>query len=724
MSKFKNKKVMPRYKFVVCLLSAMGLWIIWQAAYTMTVGKEYWKTVEKSQVNMADSIKKPNRGNILSCDGQLLAGSIPEYEMYIDFRAGYQRGVPEDTAWVRERDELWNEKLDSLCDGLHIIFPEKTAEEFREHLMEGYNKKSRYWRVWRGKVDYVTFNEVKKLPYFNLPRHKGGFWGEEYPARRHPFGSLAERTIGSRDTARYGIELAFDSLLRGIYGIAHKQKVRNKIVSITTTPPIDGCDIVTTLDVNMQDIAEQALLNKLCEIDALMGVAIVMEVQTGDVKAIVNMEKGSDGDFHERLNNALSYRCEPGSVFKTASILVALDDNVVDTSYVIHTGSGIMPMHGARMKDHNWHRGGYQDINVARALEVSSNIGVSVVIDNFYRSDPQRYVDGLRRVGIGMDLGIPLNEYRRPKIRDAVGSNGRTASDWYKTTLPWMSIGYETQIAPINTLTFYNAIANDGKLVQPRFVSKVMKEGQVVKEFEPVVLKEQIARPEAIKTMQTILTHVVSQGLGKRAGSTSFSVAGKTGTAQVSDGTYNYHSGKSCHWLSFCGYFPADKPRYSCIVCIKTTNGTPSGGLQSGSVFHEISEGIMSSNIRKVAANARDEHSVFVPDVKNGDVQAADFVLDQLGIHSEGNWMTAQTDNHPVWGHAAQEVNGVKLDKMDIGEDKMPNVTGMGARDAVFLLEKMGLSVHLSGKGDVKSQSIPVGTTLHKGMVCQLQLES
>ena len=301
-------------------------------------------------------------------------------------------------------------------------------------------------------------------------------------------------------------------------------------------------------------------------------------------------------------------------------------------------------------------------------------------------------------------------------------SNGRIHDDWYKTTLAWMSIGYETQIAPINTLTFYNAIANDGKLVQPRFVSKVMKEGQVVKEFEPVVLKEQIARPEAIKTMQTILTHVVSQGLGKRAGSTSFSVAGKTGTAQVSDGTYSYHSGKSCHWLSFCGYFPADKPRYSCIVCIKTTNGTPSGGLQSGSVFHEISEGVMASSVRKVAANACDEHSVFVPEVKNGDVQAADYVLDHLDIKTTGNWMTATTANSPVWGQAQAQENAVRLDKMTTNDNIMPDVKGMGARDAVYLLEKMGISVELSGIGDVQTQSIPAGTALHFGMTCRLVL--
>ena len=702
MSKFRKEKVMPRYLIVAVILALVGVAVVVKAAYTMTAEKNWWLEVQRNQTNVADSIKKPNRGNVLSCDGQLLAGSIPEYEIFIDFRAGLQKlengTFYEDTVWVHKRDTLWMEKLDSLCDGLHEIFPQKSAEEFREHLMEGYNKKSRYWRVWRGKIDYATYSQVKQLPFFNLPRHKGGFCGEEYPARRHPFGSLAERTIGSRDTARYGVELACDSVLAGTYGIAHTQKVRNKRVSIVTRPPIDGADVVTTLDVGMQDLCEKALLDELKTRDALMGVAILMEVQTGDVKAIVNMEKSADGEYRERLNNALGYRCEPGSVFKTASILVALDDGVVDTSYTINTGNGLMRMHGANMKDHNYSRGGYGTINVARAMEVSSNIGVSYVIDHFYGSNPTKYVEGLHRVGIGEDLGIDLNEYRAPNIRYPDTKTSNRSLYWSKTTLPWMSIGYETQIAPINTLAFYNAIANDGKLVRPRFVRQIVKDGQVVEDRPVVVLKEQIARPEAVKTMQTILTHVVSQGLGKRAGSRSFAVAGKTGTAQVSDAEFNYHSGRRCHWLSFCGYFPADAPRYSCIVCVKTTNGPASGGLVSGTVFHNIAEGVMAKDVRMVASNARDEHSVFVPDVKNGDEQAAGYVLSQLGIKE------------------------VKTESVSASDGIMPDVTGMGARDAVYMLEKMGLRVHITGRGEVKGQSIPAGTQLREGMSCKLEL--
>ncbi len=701
MSKFRKDKVMPRYMFVAVLLALCGVAVIVKAAYTMTAEKQWWLTVQKNQVNTADSIKKPNRGNVLSCDGQLLAGSIPEYEIFLDFRAGYQNNVPEDTAWTHKRDTLWHEQLDSLCAGLHQIFPQKSAEEFRQHLMEGYNKKSRYWRVWRGKIDYATFSRVKELPFFNLPRHKGGFWGQEFPARRHPFGSLAERTIGSRDTARYGVELAYDSLLTGTYGIAHTQKVRNRRVSVVTRPPVDGADVVTTLDVGMQDLCEKALLDELKLRNALMGVAILMEVPTGDVKAIVNMEKSADGEYRERLNNALGYRCEPGSVFKTASILVALDDGVVDTSYVIHTGNGLMRMHGANMKDHNYSRGGYGSINVARSLEVSSNVGVSYVIDHFYGSNPTKYVEGLHRVGIGADLQIPLNEYRAPKIRYPDTKTTNRSLYWSKTTLPWMSIGYETQIAPINTLAFYNAIANDGKMMQPRFVTKVLKDGETVREYPPVVLKDRIAKPETIKMMQTILEHVVSQGLGRKAAplSRAFKVAGKTGTAQIADEHGGYHSGITRYWLSFAGFFPADNPRYSCIVCLRKSGLPASGGGMSGVVFRHIAEGVMAQNVKRLVDDIRDSTSNFTPEVKVGDEGAATYVLNRIGT------------------------KGTPVKAKKVARNIVPDVTGMGARDAVHELEARGLKVIIHGRGKVKSQSIAAGKTATPGERCELNLE-
>ena len=705
MSKFKSDKVMPRYFAIAVVLTLIGFAVVGKAMYIMTAKKDYWTQVADRLKRDSVSVR-PSRGNILSCDGQLMASSIPEYKVYMDFQAGR-----DDSIHAHKQDSIWEEKIDTICEGLSQIFPSKTAAEFKTHLMEGKKRVlkngkegARHYPIWPRRIDYNTFCEVRKLPIFKEPIYKGGFHWEEFNARRRPFGSLAQRTVGdmygAKDSAKYGLELSYDSILRGKNGLMHRRKILSKYLDIPVLLPEDGADIVTTIDVGMQDLAERAMIEELKEINGEMGVAILMEVKTGDIKAIVNMSRGSDGEYHEAVNNAISYRCEPGSVFKTASFLVALDDGVVDTSFVIHTGSGVMNMHGRDMKDHNWRRGGYQDINVARALEVSSNIGVSYVIDKFYGSNPKKYVEGLYRVGIHEDLKIPLVGYHTPMIRIPDTKTTDRAKYWSKTTLPWMSIGYETQIAPINTVAFYNAIANNGKMMQPRFVKQIVKNGEVIKEFEPVVLKERIAKPQAIKTMQTILEHVVSQGLGRRAGSKSFKVAGKTGTAQIADQYGGYHSGITRYWLSFAGYFPADDPRSTCIVCLKKSGLPASGGGMSGLVFHHISEGVMAQNLKLDVNDARDTLSIMVPDVKGGDLLAANYVLNQLGVKTNTN-------------------------KSDISTQKgvIPNVIGMGARDAVYQLESRGVKVKLRGRGKVKSQSIYAGTSVKQGMVCELNME-
>lgn len=719
MSKFAEKKVMLRYRIVIVLLSILCVAVVLQAARLMTTRKWYWDRVASSHQNKSQPLPA-KRGDILSADGQLLASSIPQYKLFIDLYPTYQRGIDTDTAWSKKLGVLWCDSIDSLSQGLHEIFQQKSAEDFKADLLSGFTATTgrRHRPVWRGIVDYPTKAKVQQLPILNLSSARGGLIAEPQNARSHPFGSLAERTIGSQDSSRYGIEQAYDSLLRGVEGKMHKEKVRMSWVDVIEQAPVDGYDIVSTIDIGMQSIVEEKLLAQLEHYGAEMGVAIVMEVQTGDVKAITNMSRSRDGRYRERLNDALGYRCEPGSVFKTASILVALDDGVVDTSYVVDTEGGRVNMHGSFMTDHNYRtRGGYGRINVARSLEVSSNIGVSRVIDRFYGAHPEKYVEGLYRVGIGEDLQLPLNEYRKPNIRFPNDAHRY----WSSTTLPWMSIGYETQIAPINTLTFYNAIANNGRMMRPRFATRVMKDGEVVMQLPPQVIKERIAKPQSIATIQKVLEHVVSQGLGARAGSPTFKVAGKTGTAQVADGQHKYSDPVKCYWLSFCGYFPADNPRYSCIVCIKNLGGPASGGLLSGTVFRQIAEGIMAKDVRKVAERARDGHSVLVPDVKNGNLQAASYVLGQLGINQNG---FTNDGSVPAWGQTHTDSSNVTLRSVVTPEGMMPDLLGMGARDAVFLLESMGLNVRLHGKGRVSQQSIAVGTPIRRGMTCQIQLGS
>ena len=700
---------------IAVVLSLIGLAVIGKAFYIMTAKKQYWTDVADRLKRDSVSVK-PKRGNILSCDGQLMASSIPEYKIFMDFKAG-----------GKEKDSIWQEKVDSICMGLHEIFPQKTAEEFKKHLEEGHQKMSQHWPIWSHRIDYNTYTEVKQLPLFRLSKYKSGFHEEEFNARRRPFGSLGERTIGSmfgaKDSARLGLELEFDSILRGTPGLTNRRKILNKYMNIPVTLPIDGCDIVTTIDVNMQDLAERAVIEELKLIGGDLGVAILMEVETGDIKAIVNMTRCPDGEYREVKNNAVADLREPGSVFKTASMLVALDDGVVDTTYSVNTGGGVYPMHGREMKDHNWRRGGYGTITLPRILEVSSNIGVSRIIDDKYGSKPERFIEGIYRTGLVADLKLPIKGYARPHIRMPEKDKYGHWTNWSKTALPWMSIGYETQIPPISTVTFYNAIANDGIMMRPRFVKSVMRDGKVVAEFLPEkVMERRIAKPQTIKTMQTILEHVVSQGLGKKAGSRMFKVAGKTGTAQIAEGG-GYKTGIVKYWLSFAGYFPADNPRYSCIVCLKKSGLPASGGGMSGVVFHHIAEGVMARNLKLDVKDAHDTTSVRIPEVKNGNILEANYVLKELGIQTNQSWSGSYAKGNPIWGQAERQTNQVALSKVQIEKDITPNVIGMGAKDAVYLLESQGLKVKLYGRGKVRSQSYPAGKQIIKGSECVLNLE-
>ncbi|MBR7018625.1 MAG: transpeptidase family protein [Prevotella sp.] len=694
----------------------LGLMIVGKALYTATVKRDYWmKVADRLKRDSVDV--KPVRGNILSCDGRLMASSLPEYKLYMDFKAG-----------GAEKDSLWNEKIDSICNGLHDIFPEKSAAEFKRDLEEGHQKMSQNWPIWKKRVSYDIYSEVKKLPVFNLKPFKGGFHTEAFNARQRPFGSLAQRTVGdmfgAKDTARCGLELSFDSILRGKSGIVQRKKVMNKYLSITERPPIDGADIVTTIDVGMQDLAERALIDELKLINGNVGVAIVMEVQTGDVKAIVNMTKCDDGEYREVKNDAVSDLLEPGSVFKTASIMVALDDGVVDTTFHVDTYGGIMDMHGAKMRDHNWHRGGYGMLSLPQTLEYSSNIGVSRIIDEHYGKNPEKFVQGIYRLGLAEDLHIPLVGASPARIRmPKMDKTGKHWANWSKTALAWMSIGYETQVPPISTLTFYNAIANNGKMMRPRFVKQVVKNGEVLMEFPPEVIKPQICKEKTLREIQTILYHVVSQGLGKKAGSPSFKVAGKTGTAQISKGAGGYKTGQMNYLLSFAGYFPADAPRYSCIVCIQKSGLPASGGGMSGVVFHHISEGIMAQDLKLKVSDARDSLSIFLPEVKNGNIIAADYVLSHLGVKANDNWSGSYSNGNPIWGKAEHKNNLVELTKVETSNmGVIPDVTGMGARDAVYMLESRQVKVRIEGRGKVIAQSLPAGHQIKKGEICSLKL--
>ena len=716
MSKFNNNKIIPRYSVIAIVMSLIALAVLGKTIYTMTAKRSYWMKVASLQKK--DSVKvKPTRGNILSCDGQLMASSLPEFKVYMDFNALKEAG--NDTAFV--------DSIAYISKGLNNIFPEKSASEFKKHLMEGFHKMSKHWPIWDERIDYNTFKEIQSLPIFHLSKFKSGFHWDEFNARRRPFGSLAQRTVGdmfgAKDTARCGLELSYDSILRGTDGIIHRRKVRNKFLNITDTPPIDGADIVTTIDVSMQDLAERALIDELKEVNGNVGVAIVMEVATGDVKAIVNMDKCEDGEYREVKNHAVSDLLEPGSVFKTASIMTILDDGLVDTTYTVETGGGVWNMYGRDMKDHNWRRGGYGTLTLPWTLKYSSNVGVSRIIDLHYHKNPEKFIEGIYRLGLATDFHIPIAGYSPAKIRMPHKNSHGQYDNWNATALPWMSIGYETQVPPISTLTFYNAIANGGKMMKPRFVKQIIKNGEVVYNNPPQVIKEHIAKESTIKEITRILTEVVSEGLGKKAGSDKFLVAGKTGTAQMSKGALGYKAGGTNYLLSFAGFFPADKPRYSCIVCIQKTGLPASGGGMSGVVFHHIAEGIMAQDLKLNVQDARDKESILIPSAKTGNLLATDYVLNMLGFNVINGWGGAYPFGNPIWGTINQDGNKLIFKEEKINRvNLVPDVKGMGARDAVYLLEKHGIKTIVVGRGRVIEQSIAPNDKVQKGMKCTLRL--
>lgn len=716
MSKFNNNKIIPRYSVIAIVMSLIALAVLGKTIYTMTAKRSYW--MEVASLQKKDSVKvKPTRGNILSCDGQLMASSLPEFKVYMDFNALKEAG--NDTAFV--------DSIVYISKGLNNIFPEKSASEFKKHLMEGFHKMSKHWPIWDERIDYNTFKEIQSLPIFHLSKFKSGFHWDEFNARRRPFGSLAQRTVGdmfgAKDTARCGLELSYDSILRGTDGIIHRRKVRNKFLNITDTPPIDGADIVTTIDVSMQDLAERALIDELKEVNGNVGVAIVMEVATGDVKAIVNMDKCEDGEYREVKNHAVSDLLEPGSVFKTASIMTILDDGLVDTTYTVETGGGVWNMYGRDMKDHNWRRGGYGTLTLPWTLKYSSNVGVSRIIDLHYHKNPEKFIEGIYRLGLATDFHIPIAGYSPAKIRMPHKNSHGQYDNWNATALPWMSIGYETQVPPISTLTFYNAIANGGKMMKPRFVKQIIKNGEVVYNNPPQVIKEHIAKESTIKEITRILTEVVSEGLGKKAGSDKFLVAGKTGTAQMSKGALGYKAGGTNYLLSFAGFFPADKPRYSCIVCIQKTGLPASGGGMSGVVFHHIAEGIMAQDLKLNVQDARDKESILIPSAKTGNLLATDYVLNMLGFNVINGWGGAYPFGNPIWGTINQDGNKLIFKEEKINRvNLVPDVKGMGARDAVYLLEKHGIKTIVVGRGRVMEQSIAPNDKVQKGMKCTLRL--
>ncbi len=703
----KNNSI-GRYRGIIFITAFVGLCILGKALRTMLPPKsEYWMEVSK-RFTKANIPVQAARGNLLGCDGQILVGTLPKYRLLMDFRVADPDSASKarTIAW---RDSAFAVCADSIAIGLANIFPEYDAKWFRQRLADGKKRGKFAYRIYPGYASYIQYKECLKLPMLRESSLKSGFHVEEILQRHKPYGSLASRTLGDlyrdSDRAKCGLELSFDSILRGTPGSSHRTKLRGAWHTYIDQEPVDGHDLMTTIDIELQDVVDRALRKKLMEkeVNGELGIAVVMEVKTGDVKAIANLTRAGDGKYYEMKNNAVSDLMEPGSTFKTASIMVALEDGKITKDSRVDTGNGIYRMHGSNMKDHNWHHGGYGELTVSGVLEYSSNIGVSRLIDDAYHDDPDAFVRGLNREGVGLELNLPFVGAGEPWVRHPV-KQGRFWKNWSNTALAWMSIGYETMLPPISTLTFYNAIANNGCMVKPRFVTAELNEGHVVREYPTEVIKQSICKPSTLADIQEILEKVVSQGLGKKAGNGGkyFKVSGKTGTAMIASGSGGgYRSGTPRYMVSFCGYFPSEAPRYSCIVCIVKRGLPASGGGQAGPVFSEISQYIMSKGVYREPSEAADSNSVYVPRVANGNVEQTRTLVKKMGLDTD-------------------EIAESKTDTMPA--NKVPDVRGMAASEAVYSLQQRGLKVKLNGIGLVKEQSIAPASPVTKGSTITLTL--
>lgn len=717
----KSSRILFCYFLVVLLLGLLAIGILARTFKTAFVEKEKWEKVAESQ-KRPNRLVLPGRGNIYSADGKLMATSVPRYYMYIDFSADC----------YLEPGEKWNSLdtlkmsrrngVDSLAIYLSHKLKDRTPAGYKSYLLRGLASKSRSYSVYTGKISYSDLKEIRKFPFFRLGRFRSGFYTKEMVQRQKPFGTLASRTIGDiygeietdgATKGKNGLELQYDSLLRGQAGLSSVRRVGGGWTNVIEVEPVDGLDIRTTVDINIQDITEKSLVDMLKSIDAESGTAVVMEVATGEVKAITNMGRVGEGVYGETKNHAVADESEPGSTFKVASIMVALEDGLCNPGDTVDVGNGIFMYKGARMTDHNNNKGGYGRITVEQAIWFSSNIGVAKTILKGYSDNPTKYVEGLYRVGMNADLRLEIPGAGRAKIRRPDDS----LRYWSKTTLPWMSFGYETQVPPINTLTFFNAIANDGKMVRPMFTKEIMHNGEPTHSFSTEVIKSSICSDKTLALIKGMLLGVVEEGTGKAVHSDVVRIAGKTGTAQIATGGVYRTSG---HQVSFCGYFPADEPKYSCIVVIRRPRiGYPSGGTMSGGVVKSIAEKIYASHMSfDIRDMEPDSLAVKLPAVKGGQLKAVENVLNELDVKTN----TDSLETKWVRTASEEEENRIKLKDITLRSGLVPSVVGMGAKDAVYLLEKVGLQVSLSGLGRVTSQSIQPGQRISKGQTVLITL--
>lgn len=685
------------------MLGLFACVIFFYAFKIQVIEGKKWKDMSDSLVE--NKTIEATRGNIFDCNGNLLATSIPIYEVRLDMNA---EGIT---------DVLFKEKIDSLSTMLSRLFNDKSAAEYKTLLSNARKHRERYLLL-KDKLDYNYVKELKSFPLFRLGRYKGGFMVEQESMRLRPFKHLASRTIGyvSDDKVKVGLEGYFDKELTGVNGTRLMRRISGGVWmplnDENEVEPENGKDIVTTLDVNLQDVAEHALYNALEVNNADHGCAILMEVETGAIKALANLQRKENGEIVESFNYAIGDNSEPGSTFKLISVMSLLEDKLADINDSTSTEGGEKVYGKETMRDSE--KGGYGIVSLQKAFEKSSNVAISKFVMKAYSKDPSKFTDHIIRLGLNKKLGIQLDGEANPLVK--------TPADkkiWSGTSLPWMSIGYEVNITPLQMITIYNAVANNGRMMKPLLVNEIHSIGKKPERIAPQVLQEKICSDETLAKLHEMLRGVVESGTARNLKNNHYSVAGKTGTALVADKNLGYKN--KIYQASFVGFFPAVKPKYTCMVVIRNPRaGVYYGALVAGPVFKEIADKVYSLNT-DIQVARRDSVSVVttLPWMKKGAIH------DFMNISSTLGFPFAFDDADEGSDFVSIEKNDTnyRLNEIRIYENRIPDVKGMSARDALYILENSGCRVTIKGAGRIVEQTPEAGSAITKETQITLVLE-
>jgi cell division protein FtsI (penicillin-binding protein 3) len=688
-----KKDILWRVAMIYLFMVMFGIAIFGRIIYLQFFEKDKW-SVNSEAAPIREVPVPSTRGDIYSSDGRVLALSVPFYEIRMDL-----------TVESLNNDFFYG-NIDALSRSLSSLFGDKSADRYKRELVQARKARKQYYLV-KGDVSYDQMRKAREFPIFEKGRFKGGVRFIQDSKRVRPNGYLAARTIGSTTKSelgnRVGIEGSFDDMLSGTQGLMIQKRLAGEMyVPISdgnVIEPKDGKDIITTIDLNIQDVAEKALLKQLKAHNARHGTAVLMDVKTGEIKAIANLQRDENGRYWESYNFAVGESTVPGSTFKLVSLMLAMEDGYVDIDDIVDTGDGKITYYGKKLEDSDGEKFG--KISVQEVFEKSSNVGVSKIIFESYKSHPEKFINGVYKLGLNNELGLDIHGEGIPHIKSP-GKDG-----WSGISLPWMSIGYEMAITPMQVLTLYNAIANNGVMVKPRLVNEVRFHGNLVESYGTEVINSSICSRSTLKKLQKMCAGVVENGTAMNLKNENFKIAGKTGTAQIPDKKTGYkEKSRITYQASFVGYFPADNPKYSCIVVVNAPSRfVYYGNLVAGPVFREIAN--------KVYATSLDMHEAInrgwpkladIPFTKSGNTSELSDALDFLDIPVEND------ANKSEWAMASIDNKEITLKPRQVIKNLVPNVVGMGLKDALFLMEDAGVRVNVRGRGTVRSQSAAPGT--------------